>query len=120
MGWVIPNKEDTLKELDDYILSLGGISEKQEPQHLQVGAALKKMVGAQDTKDVYGGGAEEHGSPYKIDGGDKRQLVGKFLRSQGYRPLSQAKWKKGVVLVEMGFKKDDNTTRIYVTDDNQS
>jgi hypothetical protein len=114
------SKEATLKELKDGLTALGGveISEK-EAQHLMVGAELKKAVGAQDTKDVYGGGPEEHGSPYKIEGGDKTALVGKFLRTKGYRPIGKNKWKRGVVLVELGYGKDKDETYIYVTDDNQ-
>jgi hypothetical protein len=87
-----------------------------KPPHMALGERLQaEFAGLELTKDVYGKGPEEHGSPWKITG-ERAADIGAWLRKQGYRPAGKNKWRRVALQVDLGESK--GTTYIYITDDN--
>lgn len=82
--------------------------------HLQVGKALAK-VGVVATKDIYGAGAEPHGSPWKAPVGQWDAVINQ-LKAWGYRMTQKDIWQRKPLQVDMG--KDANSVYLYITDDN--
>ena len=105
LDWVVPPVTEKAEK-----------AEAPKPAHIQLGEQLgEKFPGFKATKDLYGNGAEPHGSPWVIEG-DKTADIGQYLRMQGYRPAKKNAWKRGPLLVEMGVY--SGKTRVYITDDN--
>lgn len=86
-----------------------------DAEHLKVGQALAE-VGVAPTKDLYGQGPEQHGSPWKAPIAQLKPIQD-WLRRKGYRPFGKYTHKRRNIQVDLG--KDAANVYIYITDDNK-
>lgn len=92
------------------------LATKEATTHLTIGEMLAELIpGFSATKDAYGQGPEEHGSAWKADG-DRRAEIKSALRLKGYRPGGKDILIRPPVQIDMGYS--DDTTWVYITDDN--